>query len=61
MVDNWLSEQPKKRYPSKLVTCFEDVEWIKKNSGGDYHENEYLQKIFSNSQQQSAPKLKNAF
>ena len=52
IVNNWINRQPTDRYPNELIGCFDDIEWIKKNSGGEYYPNEYLEEIFSKNQQQ---------
>jgi len=38
VVNHWKSGQPKKRYTEEELSCFNDINWVMKNSSGDYFE-----------------------
>jgi S-adenosylhomocysteine hydrolase len=47
VVNHWINNQPSDRYKKELISCFQDIEWIKRNSGGKYCENSILYECFA--------------
>lgn len=43
---HWLSRRPKNEYPANYHELFKILEWIQKNSGGEYYENNFLNQCF---------------
>lgn len=43
----WRKNDVAKQYSQPLLDCFTDLEWIKKNSGGEFKAMPFLQKLFS--------------
>jgi len=44
---HWLSRRSKNDYPENYKELFKTFEWIKRNSGGEYYENAFLNNCFS--------------
>lgn len=47
IVNKWIVNQPKNRYSEKEIECFNDINWIKGNSGGEYKENMTMDSFFN--------------
>jgi hypothetical protein len=50
VVRSWKKTQPKDRYTEDLLTCFDDINWIKNNSADNYRQNDFIEQCFSGEQ-----------
>lgn len=48
ILTKWLAEHPSIEHPKELLENFNIIEWIKNNSGGEFHENSFFYECFSN-------------
>lgn len=46
VVKHWLTKQPNNRYPKELIDNFQNIQWIIKNSGGNYVSNDFLRTAY---------------
>lgn len=49
----WIKQQPEGRFEQELIANMQDISWIIKNSGGEYHPNLHLQHYFEKKQEQA--------
>jgi S-adenosylhomocysteine hydrolase len=42
----WAALQHNRSYEQQFLDAFDDIDWIAKNSGGEYHENQYMRDCY---------------
>lgn len=47
IVEKWIENQPKNRYSTEEIKCFNDIKWIEGNSGGENKENNFFASCFN--------------
>lgn len=56
VVDRWIKTQPADRYNKNHLDCFNNIEWVIKNSGGTYYQNKFLSDCFGKLEAPKEPK-----